>query len=259
MNNLINNNLPGNNFMNNIPNMIGNNLSPNMPSMPTNFMSCNPNNNQTQTHNSIPQVQEPNIIIQDSNINNGAREEKKNEKISIVNPFLDFNLGNIVKGLGIIFLLISASFLGESLGCQIQKILANNIYAKHLLIFISIYFSIDMFSNKSRNPLLDIRDTAIIWILFLFFTKMHLSMTVAALCMLIIARIVSKYEQYLIDNNKSVDNIKQIKNSFLVITVILIIIGFSLYSVKQYRDHYENFSIVKLLLGVVKCGYLDEL
>ena len=170
MNNLINNNLPGNNFTNNMPNMIGNNLSPNMPSMPTNFMSGNPNNNQTQTHNSIPQVQEPNIIIQDSNINNGTREEKKNEKISIVNPFLDFNLGNIVKGLGIIFLLISASFLGESLGCQIQKILANNIYAKHLLIFISIYFSIDMFSNKSRNPLLDIRDTAIIWILFLFFT-----------------------------------------------------------------------------------------
>jgi len=259
MNNLINNNLTPNNFMNNMPDMVGNNLNPNMQSMPSNFMSNNTGNVQNQTQNSNPPVQEPNVIIQNTNMNNVMKEEVKNEKISIVNPFLDFNLGNIVKGLGIIFLLISASFLGESLGCQIQKILANNIYAKHLLIFISIYFSIDMFSNKSRNPLLDIRDTVLIWVLFLFFTKMHLSMTIAALCMLIIARIVSKYEQYLIDNNKSVDNIKQIKNSFLVITVVLIIIGFSLYSVKQYREHYENFSVVKLLLGVVKCGYLDEL
>ena len=90
MNNLINNNLTPNNFMNNMPDMVGNNLNPNMQSMPSNFMPNNTGNVQNQTQNSNPPVQEPNVIIQNTNMNNVMKEEVKNEKISIVNPFLDF-------------------------------------------------------------------------------------------------------------------------------------------------------------------------
>ena len=55
-----------------------------------------------------------------------------------------------VKGLFLLFLIVSGNFIGNTLGCQIQDLFTNNMKVKEILVFLSIYFSSNFFNSFQK-------------------------------------------------------------------------------------------------------------
>ena len=77
---------------------------------------------------------------------------------------------NIMNGVLLLILAIAGNFIAETLGCKTQKLLTENMLAKHILILFIIYFSLGFTSESNPNPIILLRNSVSIWVLFLLFS-----------------------------------------------------------------------------------------
>lgn len=175
----------------------------------------------------------------------------------------------LIDGVYLLILAVMGNFVAETLGCKTQKLLANNMFAKHIIILIVIYFAIDFNdSGAPQSPGIRAKYAFIIWMLFVLFTKMNLYVTGIAFTILTSIYILNEYVKYYEkiskdDKDDNNSNYKQQINYYkstidnLVKGLLFTIIGgFSYYAFKQHREHKNNFSIYKFIFGVLKCDSL---
>ena len=166
-----------------------------------------------------------------------------------------------IKGIFLLVLAVSGNFIAETMGCKTQKLLTENMYAKHVIIYLLIYFALGHTSHENPHPLSLAKSSLIIWILFIIFTKMSLSFTIIVFLLLSINYVFNTYIDYLKDQNEKenenlIQNIENTLNNIVFLQIILVIIGFSLYFKKQYNDHKKSWSTLKFIFGVNKCESL---
>ena len=70
-------------------------------------------------------------------------KEKINTSNFNVNLFL-----TLQKGLIFFFLILAGNFIGELFQCKIIELFANNIYIKHIIAYISLYFFVILEESK---------------------------------------------------------------------------------------------------------------
>ena len=165
-----------------------------------------------------------------------------------------------VKGLFLLVLAISGNFIAETLNCKTQKLLSENMYAKHLISLFILFFSITLFNGE--EPLKIFIKTISIYILFLLFTRMNLMFTWIVFILLTVYYVVGLYLDYYVkesekESEKYLDRIKKLHKTKELITkmiLIFILTGFTLYFQKQYKDHYKNWSTTKFIFGVRNCN-----
>jgi VanZ family protein len=165
---------------------------------------------------------------------------------------------NIMNGILLLVLAISGNFIAETMGCQLRKELSENMYAKHAVILFIIFFSLGFASNDNINPLILFRDSLIIWVLFVLFTKMSLRFNSLVFIFIAVYHVIytyikyykSKYPEKYKDRIKTLNNIL---NYILYLLIIIIIVGFILYFNKQYQEYKKNWSTSKFLFGSLKC------
>ena len=174
-----------------------------------------------------------------------------------------------VKGLFLLVLAISGNFIAETLNCKTQKLLSENMYAKHLVSLFILFFSITLFNGE--EPLKIFIKAISIYMLFLLFTRMNLIFTIIVFILLTIYYVSGLYLDYYEKESKKevekeesnkefekyLDKIKKLNKMKEVITkmiLIFILIGFTLYFQKQYKDHYKNWSTTKFIFGVRNCN-----
>ena len=180
--------------------------------------------------------------------------KEKKEKKEIYN--LD-----IIKGIFLLILAISGNFIAETLSCKTQRLLTNNITAKHIITILIFYFTTGFIQNDATplHPYESLKICLITYVLFLLFTKMNLKFTI--LTFIIIALIYinftfldyyRKIESYRVD---LISFHRKINSILFMIMYVLIFIGFILNLNKQYHDHKNNFSLMKYLFNVQNCKY----
>jgi len=169
-----------------------------------------------------------------------------------------------VKGLFLLVLAISGNFIAETLNCKTQKLLSENMYAKHLISLFILFFSITLFNGE--EPLKIFIKTISIYILFLLFTRMNLMFTIIVFILLTIYYISGLYLEYYIkesekesekESDKYLEKIKKLHKTKELITkmiLVFILTGFTLYFQKQYNDHHKNWSTTKFIFGVRNCN-----
>lgn len=165
----------------------------------------------------------------------------------------------LIKGALLVFLAMSGNFLAELLGCKTQKLLAENMWAKHIILIFSIYFAVGFTTNL--NPVTNMRDTLVIWLIFLLFTKLSVAFTgIIFICLAglyITQNFLDYYKVQSSLSKKTLDLIVKVKNMFTIGLIIILIIGFTLYSRQQFLDHRDDFSAIKLLFGTISCDHQD--
>ena len=191
--------------------------------------------------------------------NDNSEKNAETEKVSDA-PGID--VSTITKGFFLIFLAICGNFIAELLGCKTQQFLSNNMWGKHLILIFSLYFAIGFASDGPRNPISVLGETVSVWTLFLLFTKCSPSFTVMIFIAVAIYYILNNFLDYYNDSvklsEKKINLLQKIKKIWLYLIIVLIVLGFSLYSIKQYNDHSDTFSVTKLLFGVLECDYTKE-
>ena len=165
----------------------------------------------------------------------------------------------LIKGALLVFLAMSGNFLAELLGCKTQKLLAENMWAKHIILIFSIYFAVGFTTNL--NPVTNMRDTLVIWLIFLLFTKLSVAFTgIIFICLAGLYITQNFLDYYKVQDSlskKTLDLIVKVKNMFTIGLIIILIIGFTLYSRQQFLDHRDDFSAIKLLFGTISCDHQD--
>ena len=168
----------------------------------------------------------------------------------IMNSFLDKNM---IKGVFLLILAVCGNFVAETLGCKTQKLLSENMFAKHIIVIMIIFFSINLTGNTDIHPNVNILKSLFVWFLFLIFTKMSLNFTMIAFSLVMIVYVLDTYIDYYTKKNKDTELLKYIQTNMYYLIVSLIVIGFILYFNKQYVDYRDNWDSVKFIFGKSIC------
>ena len=175
---------------------------------------------------------------------------------------MEFNLERI-KGLFLLILAVSANFVGNLLGCKTQKLLTENMFAKHIVLILLIYFTVDLTSNKIFHPMDILKSTVELWIFYLLFTKLDMNFTMAVFLLLFGLYISSNYFEYLNKKvektDKEVEQLKMIETILPMVSkliMIVLVIGAVKYYLKQKKDHKKNFKNIKFFFGTTVCDSL---
>jgi hypothetical protein len=174
---------------------------------------------------------------------------------------------NLIKGVFLLLLAVSGNFVGETLGCQTQYLMTNNMIVKQLIIYFLIYFTVDFTSQQNLHPVESFKKTTIIWVLYLLFTKMNITYTGIAAAILVGIYISSDYATYYqtqIDDNiqdennqEELDKYQNMQNNLLKGLVVVIIVGFLSYLSEKRQEYGQNFNFITFLMGVPNCKSLQ--
>lgn len=164
----------------------------------------------------------------------------------------------LIRGIMLLLVGVSGNFTASTLGCSTQRFLRDNMYAKHVVAFLILYFAIDFSHSEAQDPALLFKTAAMIYGLFLLFTKMHITITIAVFAVLaavyILTTFIEYYKHDAVNNKQLIDTLTEVQqNSFLALGSA-ILAGSAMYGVKQYNDHKGEWSTISFILGKVKCA-----
>ena len=162
-------------------------------------------------------------------------------------------LANTTPFLFLLIATILTNFIGDTMGCKIQKIFSTNVFLKYLIILFIIYSTMTII-DKNITPKEHFVKSIYILILFILFTKNTLRMTlIIGLCMVLLFIVEDYINHYKnIKNIKSIESIESIeklnKISYYLkyIILLLIIVGHIIYIHKQKNLFGDNFDIFRL-------------
>jgi len=168
----------------------------------------------------------------------------------------------IIQGVFLLMLAVSGNFVAETLSCQAQKLLTENMYVKNGVIILIIYFSLGFASNeKDISPTELLKQALYIWAFFLMFNKMEMLYTGMVVAMLTLLLVCKDYLAYYSNqdeekNQKIINTLTQSMDYLFYGITLTTIIGFGLYFKKQHNDYFSTFSYSKFLFGTPKCSNL---
>jgi len=163
---------------------------------------------------------------------------------------------DIVKAVFFLILAIIGGWTGNILGCKTQNLMANSMLAKHIAIFMIIYFAMDISKKSEKSPLMILKASIGIYVLFILFTKMNIYSTIVVFLILGAIYVINTQISYLELNNGSEEEIKKYTgmNAMLYKVVpVIIIVSFGAYFMKQREDYKKSWDTVKFLFGNVVC------
>jgi len=154
---------------------------------------------------------------------------------------------------------IFGNFVGETVGCQLQKAFTNTIINKYFIIFLMIYFTLNFTSKEIYSPFIHLQRTMVIFIFYILINRMNYSFSILSLLLLVSLYIIKLQIEYMKSNKKyKKDTIKLLENVHNLLTYglgLIIITGFTKYFLKQKSEH-KDFSYITFLFGKRRCSSL---
>ena len=171
---------------------------------------------------------------------------------------------NTISAVFLVLLAVSGNFVGETLNCRFQKVLSNNMFYKHLVLFVIIYFSIS-FSNqeKTNSPIQLFIRSFTIWSVYVLFTRTDVPYNFIIVILLFLLLLEKDYISYLkaIDIDFYEENLYLfVFGSQLLIYLLfsMLAIGFYQYYKRQKNEKKSDFQLLTFLLGSPKCESVNE-
>ena len=155
---------------------------------------------------------------------------------------------------------VSGNYVGELLGCKLQYLLTNNIYAKHITLIVIIYFTLTVLQTGANHPLQDLKFTIYLWFGYLLFAHTHIVMTLIIFSLIVCTYVLSNYMNYLEQNNKSrkeIDRFKRIRDSLFVSIIAITILSSIYYMYDKYAEYSVKFTFLEFFFMKKTCKSLE--
>ncbi len=159
---------------------------------------------------------------------------------------------------GIILWLIFG-FFTSLLNCDLQKLMATNVYAKHFGCIICIFFLITVFITPVTQELwVTCVQTILLYVFFIMATKSTLYPILLVLLLLCIDQglRLEINKRLSINPERDVNTLKKIRMYLLYIIAILIIIGCMWYYYMKRKEYGDSFSNLTFFFGSNSCKSL---
>ena len=212
--------------------------------------SVNPSSDPSDLYSSMPSTTMNQSPSKDDSSKGDTQPPKKKYNRKLI----------IIQGIFLLILAVSGNFVAETMSCQAQKVLSENMYVKHSVIILIIYFSLGFASSENdMSPMELFKQSISIWAFFLMFNKMEMFFTAMVVAMLTILLICKNYITYYTSQDdkkhKEIISTLSLTIDYLFSGIMLTtIIGFGMYFKKQHNDYFSTFSYSKFLFGTPKCS-----
>lgn len=154
---------------------------------------------------------------------------------------------------------IFGNYVGDTIGCQLQKAFSHTVVHKYMIIFAMIYFTLNFTSKEIQSPITHLQTSLLLFMFYIFINRMNYTFSMISLGLLALLYIINHQIEYLksIKNDtpqhtKELQMYQTIHQGLTYGVITLILIGFSLYFIKQKREH-KAFSLSTFIFGKVKC------
>ena len=135
------------------------------------------------------------------------------------------------------------------------------MFAKDVLIFILLYFGLDLMhddDNDPPHPFIRLRQTFVIWVFYILFSRQEILVTILAIILLctyyIILDLIKYYKHQDEEKHKIyINKLLHINNNLVKVIVGVVFIGFVYYFYKKKMEYGNKFTLYKFLKGVRKC------
>ena len=178
------------------------------------------------------------------------------------------NLKGPINSIFLIFLSLIGGVGFKLLGCPLQDLLQNNIWARQLSYFIVILFTTSFIGDDDHPPLIHLRNAFLVYVFLIVFTKMSVRFTVIVFFLILIIYVLHIYINYFktkSNNNNNKDENQYYKNlinqlnsitmTLGVVIIIFVTIGFSSFVIYKKKQYGKKFNIIKFIFGVRDCKY----
>lgn len=167
------------------------------------------------------------------------------------------------KNLFILYLLISGNYLGELFGCKAQYFFQKNMFFKHIIGLITLVFFVIFAEdpeNMSNNPTSSILKSILLYFWFVITTRTNYKYLFTIVLVLLAIVIIEKYKKYyeIKDEEKKVENLKQINVYLSYLSIILTVVGFLVYLNEKYKEYGKNWSWNRFIMGKTFCNFDKE-
>lgn len=169
---------------------------------------------------------------------------------------IKYNQG-LIKSILFLTLAIASNFVGTIFNCKMQYHLTNNIYLKHIILFIIIFFTINYSSDDTKiNPIKHVKNTLIIWLCYILFIRQNIICGTICIISLFILYFMDIYIDYYksLNNKTKVANVTKMRNILYHINIFVLIVGFLLYLNEKRIDYKNSFSLITFILGKPECN-----
>lgn len=166
---------------------------------------------------------------------------------------------DILSGFAIVVFTLSISYCTTLLNCDLQHMLTNNAYARHLILLVSLFFVVAaFFPNQSIVD--SWFQSVLVYLVFLLGSKSTIIPIVITIILLIVdqnLRIQINYLQSK-DPNTDVSTLKTIRTYILYAAIAVVLLGVAFYYVKKQNDYGDQFSTSTFFFGTNVCRSLQK-
>ena len=165
---------------------------------------------------------------------------------------------NLLNGMFFFILILSSGFTDEILNCKYQKLLSTNIYVKHLLCLMILYY-IDstVISEQEHFPMIKFRNVIILYIIFIIVMRQNKNFTITLFILIFVIHILHEYQEYYRKKNEDSKIQLKLHNSILIIsgiTILLAVVGLIINYFQRKTEYGKGFSSIKFILGNTSCS-----
>jgi len=165
---------------------------------------------------------------------------------------------NLLNGMFFFILILSSGFTEEILNCKYQKLLSNNIYVKHLLsLMILYYIDSSVISEQEHFPMIKIRNVLMLYVIFIIIMRQNANFTIILFGLIFIIHILNEFKKYYTKKNEDSKIQLKLHNIIVIIsgiTILLSIAGLYINYFQRKVEFGKGFSSMKFLLGNTSCS-----
>jgi hypothetical protein len=156
-----------------------------------------------------------------------------------------------------LYLLIFCNFTKETLGCKLQTALNDNMYLKHLVTFLLLFFLIVLIDPKNADAdLLQSFGFAILtYLIFIITTRTSIIFMIIIILLLTIIYVLNSIAKKKLEENNDEEyrKYKLVQNILFIFVIFFGVTGFIIYAFEKYSEYRDDFSLITFILGNPNC------
>lgn len=141
---------------------------------------------------------------------------------------------DIISGIFLLFSIIISNYIYPTLGKRINDFINKNYHVKLIILYILIYFTINFTAQDTIHVIEHIKNTTMLFLLFIIFTKVNLYISLILFILIIIYYTFNKHIEYL-NKNKNIKEKLKYETYISIIRKIIITLSISgfIYEIKD--------------------------
>lgn len=159
----------------------------------------------------------------------------------------------------LLYLIMTADSMKTLLPCRIRKLSETNLIYKHLIGFLTLLIFVELgeIAEEKEKFSSVIKMTSILYLWFILTTKMYYPLFIILCLVFLIIYILHIYRKREYKNPNKNKNLKNIKDSLYIFSIIITIIGVIIYYFNKKNEYKNNFNILKFIFGTInhKCNF----